>query len=250
MEMIENGRGRKGLVSNEQNPDDNKTVLIRRNSSNRRVNDQRSADEYQAEEIGSVSVNDGDERQWREERQIPRQQEETRKTDNSQSDTKSKHRFWIGFTAIALIAASIWAGDMSGTQSLKDVQSTGIGHGMKAGVVLASTDDSNGLEARDYKIEMKADTDASRAMIWDFAAEDGDVVTVKANGSVIAENVRILHAPVIVNIPVPSTVEVIGVKDGGGGITYGIKFAGSAGNSAYFNAAPEGSANVYTVVGP
>ncbi|MCQ6561261.1 hypothetical protein [Paenibacillus mendelii] len=53
----------------------------------------------------------------------------------------------------------------------------------------------------------------------------------------------------MLNIPIPSVVEVIGVKDGGGGITYGVKFPGAALNSAYFNAAPVGSANVYTITG-
>ncbi|MGW9124915.1 hypothetical protein ACWGPW_07925 [Paenibacillus chitinolyticus] len=120
---------------------------------------------------------------------------------------------------------------------------------MKAGIQLAAADDSAGLEARDFEIEMKKDTTTSRMLIWDFAAEDGDVVTVKVDGNILQANITIMHSPVALDIPIPSAVEIIGVKDGGGGITYGVKFPGAVQNNAYFNAAPVGSSNVYTITG-
>lgn len=135
------------------------------------------------------------------------------------------------------------------TSTIRDVQSDGIGKGMKAGIQLAAADDSAGLEARDFEIEMKKNTTTSRMLIWDFAAEDGDVVAVKVDGNILQANIFIMHNPVAVDIPIPSVVEIIGVKDGGGGITYGVKFPGAVHNSAYFNAAPVGSSNVYTITG-
>jgi len=159
---------------------------------------------------------------------------------------RNKHRFWIGIAAVVIFCVAMFFNGSTG--GLDDVRSSGIGRGMEAGNVIAVTDDA-GLEARDFEIQMKENMTSSRMLIWDFAAEDGDFVTVKVNGEVIATNIGILHKPISVDIPVPSVVEIIGVKDGGGGITYGVKFPGGVQNNAYFNAAPVDSANVYTITG-
>ncbi|AZK45659.1 hypothetical protein [Paenibacillus lentus] len=165
---------------------------------------------------------------------------------SSRPKIKNKHRFWIGITVLITLGMGIYF-QGSSIHSIRDVQSDGIGKGMKAGVQLAAVDDSAGLEARDFEIEMKKNTTTSRMLIWDFAAEDGDVVTVKVDGNILQTNINIMHSPVAIDIPIPSVVEIIGVKDGGGGITYGVKFPGAVHNSAYFNAAPVGSSNVYTI---
>lgn len=135
----------------------------------------------------------------------------------------------------------------SSVSTIKDVQSDGIGKGMQAGVRLVSSDDLADLVARDFKIEMKQNTTTSRMLIWDFAAEDGDVVTVKVDGNILQTNINIMNSPVALDIPVPSVVEILGVKDGGGGITYAAKFPGAVQNNVYFNAAEVGSSNVYTI---
>lgn len=161
-----------------------------------------------------------------------------------------KHRFWMGVAAALIIAGSFAVGMMETSRSvtLQDVQANGYG-AAKAGHVLVQSDTDASLTARDYNVEMEQGTTTSRVLIWDFAAEDGDVITVKANGEVVATNVGIFHKPALVEVPVPSVVEIVGVKDGGGGITYGIKFPSAIGSRAYFNAAPEGSANKYTLGG-
>ncbi|WP_110930690.1 hypothetical protein [Paenibacillus bouchesdurhonensis] len=169
-----------------------------------------------------------------------------RKSSSTQK-VRNKHRFWIGITVLITFGMGIYI--QGSTSTIRDVQSDGIGKGMKAGIQLAAADDSAGLEARDFEIEMKKNTTTSRMLIWDFAAEDGDVVAVKVDGNILQANIFIMHNPVAVDIPIPSVVEIIGVKDGGGGITYGVKFPGAVHNSAYFNAAPVGSSNVYTITG-
>ncbi|EGL18121.1 MULTISPECIES: hypothetical protein [unclassified Paenibacillus] len=166
---------------------------------------------------------------------------------SSNGKISNKHRFWIGITALITFGMGMYF--QGSTGSIKDVQSNGIGKGMKAGIQLAAADDSAGLEARDFEIEMKKNTTTSRMLIWDFAAEDGDVVTVKVDGNILQANINIMHNPVFLDIPIPSVVEITGVKDGGGGITYGVKFPGAVQNNAYFNAAPVGSSNVYTITG-
>lgn len=160
---------------------------------------------------------------------------------------RNLHRFWIGITALAMVAAFILFDQTDSRDTmLRDASTDGIVAGAAAGTVLGRADDMD-LTARDYEIRMKEGVASSRLLVWDFAAEDGDVVTVKANGNVVAEHIGIMNKPFSVEVPVPSVIEVVGVKDGVGGITYGIKIPGAVGNSAYFNVAPEGSANKYTL---
>lgn len=59
--------------------------------------------------------------------------------------------------------------------------------------------------------------------IWDFASQDGDVVHVSAAGYEM--DVPMMNAQTRVAVPVDASkaVLVTGVKDGGGGITLGLK---------------------------
>lgn len=167
------------------------------------------------------------------------------RNSSSTQKVRGKHRFWIGITALIMFGTGIYL--QSSVSTIKDVQSDGIGKGMKAGVRLVSSDDLADLVARDFKIEMKQNTTTSRMLIWDFAAEDGDIVTVKVDGNILQTNINIMNSPVALDIPVPSVVEILGVKDGGGGITYAAKFPGAVQNNVYFNSAPVGSSNVYMI---
>ncbi|KAA9001005.1 hypothetical protein F4V43_14260 [Paenibacillus spiritus] len=160
---------------------------------------------------------------------------------------KNRPAFWAGMTALLMLA--VYLVTDGSTAGMEDVRSNGIGRGLSAGVQLASADSSAGLAPRDFDLKMKAGITSARVLVWDFAAEDGDVVTIKVNGTAVSENVGIFHKPVAVDVPVPCRIEVVGVKDGGGGITYGIKIPGAVSGSAYFNAAPVGSANTYTLTG-
>ena len=62
----------------------------------------------------------------------------------------------------------------------------------------------------------------AQVTLWDFAAEDGDIVKVSSAGYEI--DVRLLKTPVVVAVPVDEskTVQLTGLIDGGGGITLGI----------------------------
>lgn len=161
-------------------------------------------------------------------------------------------RLWMGLAAVLLFVAFFVFEGMDNTTSseaLKDATANGVVGGVAAGTVLSSSDEQLNLTARDFQVKMKEGTTSSRLLVWDFAAEDGDVVTIKVNGAVVSANVGLLNKPVAIDVPVPSVIEVVGVKDGVGGITYGIKIPGAVGNKAYFNVAPEGSANKYTLGG-
>ncbi|MEX6501344.1 hypothetical protein [Pseudomonas zhanjiangensis] len=59
--------------------------------------------------------------------------------------------------------------------------------------------------------------------LWDFASQDGDIVRVASAGYQV--EVSLLNAPKRISIPVDGTgsVQIVGVHDGGGGITLGLK---------------------------
>jgi hypothetical protein len=67
----------------------------------------------------------------------------------------------------------------------------------------------------------------TRLTLWDTHAEDGDVVAIVSAG--YRREVRITNGVQRVIIPVKqgtSVIEVIGIHDGGGGITLGVEAAG------------------------
>ena len=61
--------------------------------------------------------------------------------------------------------------------------------------------------------------------VWDNSAEDGDVIKLSSQG--YSSQVKLMHAPVTVVIPVThaGTIQLTGVFDGGGGITAAAKTA-------------------------
>jgi hypothetical protein len=62
-------------------------------------------------------------------------------------------------------------------------------------------------------------------MLWDTHAADGDVVRVIGGG--LTRDVLLTKSPTVVHVPDNGSgvIQVVGVKDGGGGITLGIKGA-------------------------
>lgn len=158
---------------------------------------------------------------------------------------RNKHRLWIGIVAFVILILGMFFENSYTSSDVDGARSSGIGKGMNAGALLTTSDELMSIDARDFEIEMKPDLETTRMLIWDFAAEDGDVVTVKVDGNIRFTNVNILNRPIVLDIPIPSVVEIVGVRDGGGGITYGVKLPGAALKNVYFNVAPEGGSNQY-----
>lgn len=61
-------------------------------------------------------------------------------------------------------------------------------------------------------------------IVWDYAAEDGDMVSVIIDGKPVGPSFTIMHSPHTIKVPKGTNVEVVGTHDGGGGITYAINF--------------------------
>lgn len=113
------------------------------------------------------------------------------------------------------------------------------------GAVLSTTDDAT-MQAQDYTIEHSSSEETGLLYIWDYAAEDGDFVQVLVNGVPVADPFFIKHKPTVFTIPATAEVKIVGVKDGGGGITYGAyyDFVGET----YFNISAENQMNTYTFI--
>ncbi|TGL61702.1 hypothetical protein [Leptospira sarikeiensis] len=114
-----------------------------------------------------------------------------------------------------------------------------------SGSVTSLSDSDSAIVSKDFTVEISGGANEVRLLIWDFAAEDGDEVEIYVNGKSITPAFMIRNDPQSFSIPVPSKVQVKGIKDGGGGITYAVSCPG---NSTYFNLAPEGNFNTYTMI--
>ena len=120
----------------------------------------------------------------------------------------------------------------------------GVVKNIKPGTLLLSKDATGA--AKDYTITVPANFSTINLQIWDYAAEDGDYVQILHNGIAVTDIFMIKNAPVSVQVPAGGVVEVKGIRDGGGGITYAI-FNPETGNT-YFNRAPNNGTNKYTIV--
>lgn len=112
-----------------------------------------------------------------------------------------------------------------------------------AGTVLAATDSP--LRGKDYVLEFPGEIKETEVLIWDFAAEDGDTIQFKANSRPITEPFILFHTPRSVNVPVGGAIEVIGIRDGGGGITYAVNFPSIS--TSIRNGMETGEGNLYTL---
>ena len=125
-------------------------------------------------------------------------------------------------------------------QAIKEQISTSL----SVGTILMSTDENIG--EKDYTITHDKSEDESKIWIWDYAAEDGDYVQILVDGTPIGDAFLIKNKPQEFTVPTVGTVQVKGIRDGGGGITYAVRY--ELNNTNYFNSAPEGEFNTYTLV--
>lgn len=123
------------------------------------------------------------------------------------------------------------------------ITETGMSKDTHPGKIVMSNDQV--LSQRDFKIIVGSKTKQITISIWDFAAEDGDVVQIIDNGNPIDEGITLMHNAKTVTVPINGKVEVKGIKDGGGGITYAL-YVKETGET-YFNNAPINGVNTYTI---
>lgn len=155
-----------------------------------------------------------------------------------------------GVLMMAGIAAMVVYG-MSGTSKsvdtsaeAKEAVKTHMSTTLAAGTRILSSDDH--YIGGDLTITHNSDSDDTTIWVWDYAAEDGDYVQILVNGTPLGDPFMIKNKPVSFSVPSVGEVQVIGTRDGGGGITYGVYY--ELNQTTYFNGMNQGGKNLYTLV--
>ena len=112
------------------------------------------------------------------------------------------------------------------------------------GVRILSKDEN--LAGQDVTITHSSPSDENKIHIWDYAAEDGDYVQVLVDGVAICEPFMIKNEPVVFTVPATGEIQVLGIRDGGGGITYAVHY--DVNGTTYFNGTDVGNGNRYTLI--
>ena len=172
-------------------------------------------------------------------------------TANAGSGKSKKRRSFLVFGITCLITAVISMVAFAGTSSVStspaaaEALQTGVSTTLPVGVRLASGDDNVSAEPTDYTVSGTADGPTTKLYVWDYAGEDGDYVQVLVDGSPATEEFMIKHQPREIEVPSTGVVQVKGIHDAGGGLTYAVHY--DLNGESYFNNAPEGVLNTYTL---
>ncbi len=130
------------------------------------------------------------------------------------------------------------------SQAAKSALENKISTEVSGGTILLSKDEN--IQGGDYTITHNSDVKDTKILIWDYAAEDGDYVQVIVNGTTLGDSFMIKHKPKEITVPAVGKVEIKGIRDGGGGITYAIRY--DINGTSYFNGTLEGESNTYTLI--
>jgi len=153
--------------------------------------------------------------------------------------------FGILCISIAIVMLSLTSNTtVDTTHAAKIALKERVSTSLSIGTVLSSEDQNVGK--KDYTITHQLNQDKTKIWVWDYAAEDGDYVQVLVNGSPVTEPFMIKNKPKEIEVPATGDIQIKGIRDGGGGITYAIHY--EVNNTNYFNTAPEGKFNTYTLI--
>ena len=160
--------------------------------------------------------------------------------------------FVAGIVALVIsVGTFTWSLTTGGTSGLDDVTveetlATGVSTSLDVGVVLSASDDECETESQDYEIVNDEGVETTTIQIWDYAGVDGDYVQVLVDGEAVTDAFMITHDPVEIEVPATGSIQIKGIHDGGGGLTYAAYCELSG--EIYFNNAPEGELNTYTFI--
>lgn len=153
------------------------------------------------------------------------------------------------FAAVAVAAAIVFttfstSSTVTTGQEATEALNTHVSTTLGAGTRLLSKDE--GVIGQDYTIAHSSGDGNTVIQIWDYAAEDGDYVQVFVDGAAICDPFMIKNKAVSLSVPSKGVIEVVGTRDGGGGITYAVYY--DVNQTTYFNGMEEGGSNTYTLV--
>ncbi len=169
----------------------------------------------------------------------------TKKKQKTMADKKLKA---TGLILMTLFAASIFllSSSSSVNRTAEAVQAieSGMSTQLPIGVRILTNDEM--LAGQDLTITHSSLSDESKIHIWDYAAEDGDYVQILVDGVAIGDPFMIKNKPAVYSVPTTGEIQVLGTRDGGGGITYAVHY--EVNGTTYFNGTDVGDGNLYTLI--
>lgn len=150
----------------------------------------------------------------------------------------------LGMIAIIVFAMNSTSKSVNKSEDAKTAIETHVSTTLGAGTVLLEKDDN--YIGGDLTITHDSDREETTLYVWDYAAEDGDYVEVLVDGVSLGEPFMIKNKPVSFTVPSVCEVKVVGTRDGGGGITYGVYY--EVDQTTYFNGMNQGGDNTYTLI--
>lgn len=165
------------------------------------------------------------------------------KVEKKQNDKPLK---MFGIICIAItIVSYIFSGTtrVDTSESARNALTNKVSTAVSGGVILLKEDEN--VEPKDYSVTHKSNAEDTKIWVWDYAGEDGDYVQVLVNGAPIGDAFMIRHKTRELTVPSTGKVQIKGIKDGGGGITYAVRY--DINGTSYFNGTPEGELNTYTL---
>ncbi len=153
-----------------------------------------------------------------------------------------------GLILVALFAIFLFLAPSSSTvdtspEAIQAAQSS-MSTQLPLGVRILTKDEM--LGGQDLTITHSSPSNERKVHIWDYAAEDGDYVQILVNGVAIGDPFMIKNKPVVFTVPTTGEIQVLGTRDGGGGITYAIHY--EVNSTTYFNSTNFGDGNMYTLI--
>ena len=115
---------------------------------------------------------------------------------------------------------------------------------LEIGVRLLSED--NNITGQDLTITHSSPSTENKLHIWDYAAEDGDYVQILVDGVALGDPFMIKNKPKEFIVPTTGEIQILGTRDGGGGITYAVHY--EVNGTTYFNGMDVGKGNLYTLI--
>lgn len=149
------------------------------------------------------------------------------------------------FGILFLVSWKLYPGNhVNSSEEAVKALATQMSTELPVGVSLMSKDEQ--LSAQDLTITHSSMSNEEQIYVWDYAAEDGDYVQILVDGVPIGDAFMIRGKPVSFKVPTIGEIKVLGIRDGGGGITYAIHY--DVNGTTYFNGTDAGNGNLYTLI--
>lgn len=152
--------------------------------------------------------------------------------------------FVVGILSMIIYSMGSTSKSVDTSEEAASALETHISTSLAAGTKLLASDDN--YVGGDMTITHESADDETTLYVWDYAAEDGDYVQVLVNGTPLGDPFMITNTPVTFKVPTVGEVEVLGARDGGGGITYAVYY--EMNHTTYFNGMNENGSNLYTLI--